>query len=101
MNEQPTNVCLLFRKPDRFFSIERIFQQLEPRLESHLPVTKWTAPSGFASPASITKNLLSARQCKAAVYHVTGDIHYIVLALPRRKTILTIHDCIFLYQSTG
>jgi glycosyltransferase involved in cell wall biosynthesis len=101
MNEEEKTVCLLFRKPDRFFSIERIFQQLEPRLIKHIPVTTWTAPSGFASPLSIAKNLLAARKVRASIFHVTGDIHYIVLALPRRKTILTIHDCIFLYQTTG
>ena len=46
-------------------------------------------------------NLMFAKKQKADVYHVTGDVHYAVLALPKNRTILTIHDCIFLYQYSG
>lgn len=30
------------------------------------------------------------------IFHITGDIHFIALGLPRRRTVLTIHDCGFL-----
>lgn len=46
-------------------------------------------------------NLMFAKKQKADVYHVTGDVHYAVMALPKNRTILTIHDCIFLYQYSG
>ncbi len=59
------------------------------------------APEALASPVSIFKNIFAASKTKANVYHVTGDIHYVVLALPKKKTILTIHDCIFLHRSKG
>lgn len=39
------------------------------------------------------KNLWFTYKNQGDVNHVTGDIHYIVFALPRSKTILTIHDC--------
>src|SRR5579871_5213285 len=101
MNPSQKTICLLFRKPDRFFSIERVFQQLEPELSKNLSIDQWTAPNGYASPKSIFENLKAVKKCKGDVYHVTGDIHYIVLGLPRKRTLLTIHDCIFLYRSTG
>jgi len=93
------SVCLLFRKKDRFFSIERVFSQLIQVFAVDMNVLRWEAP--YASPLKICGNLRSVRRCKADVYHITGDIHYIVLGLPRRRTLLTIHDCIFLHSSTG
>ena len=35
------------------------------------------------------------------VNHITGDIHYVALLLPRNRTILTIHDCEALERLTG
>ncbi len=102
MEEPKKTVCLIFRKPGRFFSIERVFQQLEPELNKQVSIKHWEAPNGYASPRSVFRNLFSARKtCEGDLFHVTGDIHYIVFGLPRRRTILTIHDCIFLYRSKG
>ena len=28
------------------------------------------------------------------INHITGDVHYLALGLPKRKTILTITDCV-------
>ncbi|MFN5334602.1 MAG: glycosyltransferase family 4 protein [Bacteroidota bacterium] len=41
-------------------------------------------------------NFIFALRSRRGIHHITGDIHYIVLALGKRKTILTIHDCVFL-----
>lgn len=46
-------------------------------------------------------NLLWLLQFKKGVFHVTGHIHYAVLALPKDKTILTIHDLGFLHNTKG
>jgi glycosyltransferase involved in cell wall biosynthesis len=94
-------VCLLYRKPGRFFSIERVFRQIIPFIGPEMSVIEWTAPFAKASPADIAGNIRAAGKCRADVYHVTGDIHYIVASLPRRLTMLTIHDCVFLYSATG
>lgn len=94
-------ICLLYRKPGRFFSIERVFRQIIPFIGRELSVVEWTAPFARASPADMLGNLRAARKCRADIYHVTGDIHYIVGSLPRRRTLLTIHDCVFLYSATG
>jgi len=64
-------------------------------------VIHWSADSAEFTPAKLWKNIRGARKKRADVFHVTGDIHYIVLGLPRRRTLLTIHDCVFLYSATG
>ncbi len=56
--------------------------------------------SGF-TVSGIGKNIRFAGRLKADIFHVTGDVHYITLGLPRQKTILTIHDCVFMYQNRG
>lgn len=94
-------IGLLFRKPVEFFSIERVFGQLQPELNRSVSVKPWIAPYGGISPSGIIKNIMSARACAADLYHITGDIHYLTLGLPRARTVLTIHDCVFLYQYKG
>lgn len=38
---------------------------------------------------------------RADIFHITGDVHYLSFFLPRNRTVLTIHDCVFMRQSTG
>jgi glycosyltransferase involved in cell wall biosynthesis len=101
MKTSKRTVCLLFRKPLRFFSIERVFQRLEPELGKEMSVVRWTAPDGRAKLPALFQNIRAAKRNKADIFHITGDIHYMVLAFPARKTLLTIHDCVFLYHSSG
>jgi len=70
-------------------------------MEKYIRVTSWSAAHSAFSPGNLLANILSARKNSADVYHVTGDIHYVVIGLPRRRTLLTIHDCVFLYTATG
>jgi glycosyltransferase involved in cell wall biosynthesis len=97
----PKKVCFLFRQPGRFFSIERIFQQLMPAIRQEMDVMEWEAPGFAFTPVQLWKNIRAVKKCRADVFHITGDIHYIILGLPGRRTLLTIHDCVFLYSTTG
>jgi glycosyltransferase involved in cell wall biosynthesis len=47
------------------------------------------------------RNMAFARKGRADIFHITGDVHYVVLALPAKKTILTIHDSVFIRESKG
>ena len=58
-------------------------------------------PFYSASLRDIQRNIHFAGQGKADVYHVTGDVHYVVMGLPSKKTILTIHDSVFIRESRG
>lgn len=37
----------------------------------------------------------------SGLFHITGDVHYSILALPSQRTILTIHDLVFLHTYKG
>lgn len=96
-------ITFIYRKTDVFFSIENIFRLIAARLGA---AGGWTVSdvvlprSGF-SPKVLYENLRFARRLKADFFHVTGDVHYITLGLPADRTVLTIHDCIFMYQTHG
>lgn len=96
------SLCSIYRKPNpHFFSIERVFASIAARLDPAYEQVKVTLPFFNSSLTGIIRNLRFARRLKADIYHVTGDVHYVALALPRKKTILTIHDCVFLQQPPG
>ncbi|HNL39174.1 MAG TPA: glycosyltransferase, partial [Saprospiraceae bacterium] len=91
---------LIFRRPQAggYFSIERSFAAIWPELASRLAgrierVTAVRASEGFWPRLYILAQML---RLKANLFHITGDIHFAALALPGRKTILTVHDCGFL-----
>lgn len=81
------------------YSIERVFLEVSAALRD-------TSCAFFKLPfgnrlTGILCNLLFFRRPDADIYHVTGVAHYIVLRLPRRRTVLTIHDLGFLHFRKG
>ncbi len=95
-------LCLVFRKPvAHFFSIEKVFARLKEDAGGPFQTREAILPYYTSSFVKIWKNILFARRQKADVYHVTGDVHYAVLGLPRKRTLLTIHDCVFMLNYSG
>ena len=45
--------------------------------------------------------MMDAAKHQSEINHVTGDIHYLALALDGRRTLLTIHDCVSLERLKG
>ncbi len=92
-------VKIVFRRPQPggFYSIERSFDAIWPelvrqggRLER---ITAVCASKGLWPRLRILAQMAAMR---ADVFHLTGDIHFAALALPGKKTILTVHDCGFM-----
>jgi glycosyltransferase involved in cell wall biosynthesis len=124
-------VVFIFRKNNPvFFSIERIFASLAAELDRKgADIASFFVPDSGVSLNNVlkartlaakartlaakartsttktntpaTRAITSVAGSNGPIYHVTGDIHYIVLGLPGRNTILTIHDCVFLYKRKG
>ncbi|HXB90750.1 MAG TPA: glycosyltransferase family 1 protein [Puia sp.] len=96
-------ITQVFRKKDpAFFSIERVFSGLDEELEKRTQIRRVSVPRFGIS----FHNLLAIapffhKALRADGYHVTGHIHYAVLGFPSRRVLLTIHDCVFLYQVKG
>ena len=96
------SVCFLYRQPrPTAFSIEKVFSVVTDALAGKVNVQKRFLPHSKMQPVNVLQNLWFTKQSKGDVFHITGDAHYIVLALPKKKTILTIHDCVFLVNTAG
>jgi glycosyltransferase involved in cell wall biosynthesis len=92
----------IFRKQDpRFFSLENVFRSVMAGIGDRVAMSTLELPM----PGVSLRNLLFLRRSRSrghdVIHHVTGDAHYVVFALPRARTVLTIHDCVFLDQYKG
>jgi glycosyltransferase involved in cell wall biosynthesis len=83
------------------FSIERLYQDVRAHLPADVAVRVET--NRFPSTGLIgrLRDALAARRRQGEVNHVTGDVHYLTFFLDRRRTALTIHDCVMLERTTG
>jgi glycosyltransferase involved in cell wall biosynthesis len=97
------NVVHLFRKKNPiFFSIEKVFSVVAEEMhKSGIHITRIELPV-YSSLKTLLKNILFTRKInKENLVHITGDVHYVALALPSKQTVLTIHDIGFLKNNTG
>jgi glycosyltransferase involved in cell wall biosynthesis len=95
-------VILLMRSPwPGYYSIERLFESLEPFLAERFAVRIVRVPCPSQGLLSCVRNLIFTARLRADVIHVTGDIHYCALAVRRRRCVLTVHDLVSLGRLTG
>lgn len=75
-------------------SIEISFQPLIESLSKDNDVKVFHVPFDGSNPIKMLKNIMFIRKnsTKNGINHITGDIHYGVIGLISRKSILTIHD---------
>jgi glycosyltransferase involved in cell wall biosynthesis len=100
-----TRVTFLYRKPRPTgnFSIETSFDQVMavfPR-EQGWEVEK--VVSSYYSNGLIPRlrAIREVARLRSDLYHITGDVHFLALGLPGKRTVITIHDCGFLYTQRG
>jgi glycosyltransferase involved in cell wall biosynthesis len=87
-------LVLFRRKPARHvFSIEQVFESLEPHLPEDFHVIH--AVSSHRSKGLIrrTLSMVEARRRQGDVTHVVGDVNFLALLLDPARTVLSIHDC--------
>lgn len=77
------------------FSINKVTQTVVSKIQDK---EEFFVPESRASLISVLKNLLFVfrHRSKKGINHVTGDIHYCILALWGCKSVLTIHDTVSL-----
>ncbi len=98
------NLTLIYRKRNpAFFSIEKVFDVVakEANAGGIDRVEKLEMPFTSRGIFSIIFNLLYLSRFKKGLFHITGDVHYAIIALPKDRTILTIHDLVFLHTYSG
>ena len=83
------------RRPyGRLFSLERVFDAVRNSLPSEIATDVWVCRFQSRRVARRLLNMVEAPFHQGDINHITGDVHYLALTLNKRKTILTITDCI-------
>src|SRR5690606_36487931 len=91
-------IHLIYRKPNTaFHSIENVFDALLP----YLKIQKTELPYTSSGILYRWRNVSFTKRLNSVLLHITGHDHDLILGLPRKKTILTIHDIEALKRSTG
>lgn len=74
-------------------SIEAVFSDVRNRLQNRIDAKVLIAPYLSNGLFRRTGNAFYFRWNQHGIMHVTGDINYVGINLPARKTILTVLDC--------
>lgn len=86
------HVNLIFRMKNADYSIEKVFKPLQPIFDKHFVVDDCYVPYYKVSLWSIISNMWFAFCHRKDINHITGVMHYCALLLPKKNTIITIHD---------
>ncbi|PTN02881.1 glycosyltransferase involved in cell wall biosynthesis [Mangrovibacterium marinum] len=88
------NITYFQRSPKVGISIHKVFTPIINAIAKEEEVISYDVPSPRSTPLGILKNLwfVYKHRSKTGINHITGDIHYCILALVGCKTVLTVHD---------
>lgn len=83
------------------YSLERVYEDVRAYLPADIQVSTWT--SRFLSRGLFGRvyDIMRARYHQGDVNHVIGDVHFLTYLLDRRRTVLTILDCVSLERLRG
>lgn len=91
-----------YRKPDpQRHSIEKLFAVIRSHISKKYIQTEAFVPFYSNSIRNLLGNMLFAYKMRKQINHITGDIHYVALFLPGKRTLLTIHDIEVLNRTKG
>lgn len=80
-------VCYIFRdQRSGNFSIEELFKRIILQLDGRVQTER------FFCQTSKIETLQAISKLKSDLFHITGDVNYVSMALPKHKTLITVHD---------
>lgn len=82
-------------------SIENLFGRIAEDLDPPLKAVWQKLPYYSSGLWNRLRALIWVRSRQCDLNHIVGDVHFLVLALDPRKTILTVHDCGFIHKKKG
>lgn len=95
-------VTQYFRKPlSGAHSLERLFADILPYLRPEITVHKFVSPFASSGLFKRLANIFAASFKQGSVNHVTGEVHFLDILLIKRRTILTILDCVMMEVLSG
>jgi len=89
------------KEPGSYSSFERIFTEIRRGLPARFRCRIAVSPFVSRGFWKRLANILAAPFSQGDVNHIVGDNEYIALLLRKRRTIITIHDCVVLERLTG
>ena len=95
-------VVFFHRKPKlNNFSVEGAFKVIREAMPAHIQCS--VAQSRFDSSGFFKRlyNIVEATLRQGEINHITGDVHFLSYLLARDKTLLTILDCVVMYNAKG
>lgn len=102
MDSDKFKVRFFYRKKGINYSIERVFDTIYSYLINFVEIDILTLNNHKVNPIELIANLIYCYKNKiTGINHVVGDIHYAALVLPRKNTILTIHDMVLYHSNKG
>jgi glycosyltransferase involved in cell wall biosynthesis len=81
--------------------MERVVALFTSELPEEIDWKVVALPHSAFTPLALLKNGLYARKHRSQVNHISGESHYLTFFLPRKQTILTIHDSLILGHLKG
>lgn len=72
--------------------MEQVFADVRGTLPKDIVQREFFCPHRVAAPKSMWENCKQAMRHVSEVNHITGEVHYLAMVLPRRGLVLTIHD---------
>ena len=95
-------ISYFYRKPKNInHSLERVFDDISESLGDNFKIKKNI--NLFYSTGILNRliDIVFAATRSGNINHVTGDVHFLTYLLKKNRTILTIHDCVALKNSSG
>lgn len=92
------NIVFFYRNAEIGFSIEKVFNILTSEIGKRDSIKVVTMPSRYSMPWDIVVNswFTFNNRNKAGINHITGHIHDVILGMIGCKTVVTIHDLVFI-----
>lgn len=97
------NINFYYRNKKAGFSIGAVFDTIVAEIEKSDHVIRTFLPYPNASIPAILENGWYAKDKERNDYinHITGDVHYLLWFLQRKKTIVTVHDIMYYHYLKG
>lgn len=80
------------------FSIRKVMHTVEKVIAEKYPIKSFYLPCKGAGLLDVFRNcyyVFKLIKSNSLLYHITGDVHYLTYILPRKKTIITVHDIMY------
>lgn len=97
------NINFYYRNKNAGFSIGAVFDTIVDEIKKENKIIKTFLPSPYANILSILKNGFYAKKNEKDNYinHITGDVHYLLYFLNKKRTVVTVHDIMYYHYLKG